>query len=278
MILQLIYFRIYANSAGLKALGVDAATPDPQGGKIEKDANAEPNGIMNGAGAVRAMLAKLGEVAAQQMIENVRLLMADLNRVGITAYQEFGGRAFSPHHIEPFKVLADRKQMTVRTFYNLWQEPSSPAEVDKAVETIRQMKPFQGDEWFDSTGYGEAVYFPLHDNLLMARANPSPDNMKLWRRIAQVVADRGMHLNVHAQLRGSIEAFLSEIEDINRMTPIKGLRWAISHADQIELQDIERLKRLNIAIQFAAEHSRRSDAQSARRAHGHHAAASYGAG
>src|SRR5258708_15446640 len=58
--LQLIYFRIYTNSAGLTALGIDDKSPDPRGGKIEKDASGQPTGELNGAGAVRGTLAKLG--------------------------------------------------------------------------------------------------------------------------------------------------------------------------------------------------------------------------
>ena len=43
--LQLIYFRIYTNTAGLKALGIDAGTPNPPGGTIVKDANGQPTGV-----------------------------------------------------------------------------------------------------------------------------------------------------------------------------------------------------------------------------------------
>src|SRR5450759_3893810 len=44
--LQLIYFRIYTNTAGLKELGIDANTPNPPGGTIVKDANGQPTGVL----------------------------------------------------------------------------------------------------------------------------------------------------------------------------------------------------------------------------------------
>src|SRR6266571_2505073 len=75
VVLQLIYFRIYANSRALAALGIDAASPDPAGGKIEKEANGQANGVLNGAGALRVVLARLGEVAADKMVDNARALM-----------------------------------------------------------------------------------------------------------------------------------------------------------------------------------------------------------
>ena len=234
--LQLIYFRIYTNSAGLKALGVDA-----------------PTGVLNGAPAVRATLSKLGEVANDRMITNARTLMADLNRVGVTSFIDMGGRGFREKYFEPFEALHRANALTTRVFYYTWHEPETPEQVDGVVAKIRQMKPFQGDDWFDQVGYGETVFFPLHDNLLAAKASPAPEGLAQWRRIAQAVADQGMALHVHAQLRGSIEAFLTEIEAINKVRPIRGLRWSLAHADQLEAKDLDRLRRLGMAVQI---HSR----------------------
>jgi predicted amidohydrolase YtcJ len=253
VLLQLIYFRVYTNSAGLKALGIDDKTPDPRGGKIEKDAAGQPTGEMNGGGAVATSLARLGKVASDTMTQNARQLMRDLNRLGITAYQDQGGRGFAPRYFEPIEALWKNRELTVRVFYNLWQEPLSPADVDPVIAKIKDMKPFQGDDWFDNTGYGETVYFPLHDSTLVAQTKPSVEAMAQWRRVAQAVADKRMHLNVHAQLRGSIEAFLSEMEEINKATSIKGLRWTFSHVDQLEPQDLDRLRRLGIDVEL---HSR----------------------
>jgi len=254
VLLQLIYFRIYTNSPGLKALAIDAATPDPPGGKIEKDVSGQPTGELNGAGAVRMALAKLGEVPMERMIQNARALLSDLNKMGITSFIDMGGgRGFQDKYFEPFRALARNHELTVRVFHHMWLQPESPADVDGVVAKIKAMKPFQGDDYLDNVGYGETVYFPLHDNLLVAAAKPTPEGMAQWRRIAQAVADAGMALNVHAQLRGSIEAFLTEIEAINKVKPMRGLRWAFSHVDQLESQDIERMRRLGM---YAQIHSR----------------------
>jgi predicted amidohydrolase YtcJ len=253
VLLQLIYFRVYTNSRGLAALGIDAATKDPAGGRIERDPAGQATGVMNGGGAVRAALGKLGDVAHVRMVANARVLMRDLNALGITAYQDMGGRGFTPRYFEPMRELDAKREMTVRIFYNLWQEPETPAQVDAALANIKALKPFQGNDWFDNTGYGETLYFPLHDSTLVKETRPSTQAMAQWRRVAQAVADKGMHLNVHAQLRGSIESFLAAIEEIDKTTPVKAFRWTFSHVDQLEAQDLDRLRRLGMAIQL---HSR----------------------
>jgi predicted amidohydrolase YtcJ len=251
--LQLFYFRVYANTAALKAMGVDATTPDPGGIKIEKDETGQPTGALNGGPAIGLLRDKLGEVARDKTVENAQLLMHDLNTMGITAFQDQGGTGMKASHIDAFRIAHDSGQMTVRSFYNYYEEPRSAADVDNLIARMGEIKPFQGDDWFDLTGYGETLYFPLHDALLAKAANPSADALKLWQRLGLALAKNGIHLNVHAQLRGSIEGFLTAMEAINKERPIKGLRWTFSHLDQAQPQDLERMKRLDI---YAQIHSR----------------------
>jgi predicted amidohydrolase YtcJ len=251
--LQLFYFRVYANSAALDAMGLQPGTPDPAGITIEKDAKGQLTGALNGGPAIGLLRAKLGEVARDKAAENVRNLMHDLNRIGITSFQDQGGTGIKLGHIEAFRAVHDSGQMTVRSFYNHYEEPRSAADVDELIGRMAQLKPFQGDDWFDLTGYGETLYFPLHDALLTKTANPSAEALQLWQRLGLGLAKNGIHLNVHAQLRGSIEGFLGAMEAINKERPIKGLRWTFSHLDQAQAQDLERMKRLDI---YAQIHSR----------------------
>jgi predicted amidohydrolase YtcJ len=234
-------------------MALQPGTPDPAGVSIEKDAKGQLTGALNGGPAIGLLRAKLGEVARDKASENVRHLMRDLNRMGITSFQDQGGTGIKPSHIEAFRAVHDSGQMTVRSFYNHYEEPRSAADVDELIGRMAQLKPFQGDDWFDLTGYGETLYFPLHDALLAKTANPSSEALQLWQRLGLGLAKNGIHLNVHAQLRGSIEGFLGAMEAINKERPIKGLRWTFSHLDQVQAQDLERMKRLDI---YAQIHSR----------------------
>jgi predicted amidohydrolase YtcJ len=251
--LQLFYFRVYANSAALKAMGIEASTPDPAGIKIEKDEKAQLTGALSGGPAIGLLRAKLGEVTRDKAVENVRNLMGDLNRLGITSFQDQGGTGIKASHIEAFRLVHDSGQVTVRSFYNYYEEPRSAADVDDLIGRMAKLKPFQGDDWFDLTGYGETLYFPLHDALLAKAANPSAEALQLWQRLGLALAKNGIHLNVHAQLRGSIDGFLGAMEAINKERPIKGLRWTFSHLDQAQAQDLDRMKRLDL---YAQIHSR----------------------
>ena len=68
--LQLFYFRVYANNAALKAMGIDVNTPDPANIKIEKDAQGQLTGALNGGASIGLLRSKLGEVARDKAVEN----------------------------------------------------------------------------------------------------------------------------------------------------------------------------------------------------------------
>jgi hypothetical protein len=54
-------------------------------------------------------------------------------------------------------------------------------------------------------------------------------------------------------MSAQIDAFLDAYEEINRIAPIKGLRWSFSHLDQVNAAQLERMKRLGMSAQI---HSR----------------------
>lgn len=247
--LQLLHLRVYANSAALKALGIDANTPDTANFKIGRDSQGRPTGVLNGAAAVFVLRSKLGEVSRAQRVENVRALMHDLNVMGITAFQDQGGTGFKPSDIEPFQLVHDAGQMTVRAFYNHYEEPNTPADVENLLRRLGRIKPFQGDDWFGLTGYGATMYSPLHDELPTPATIPTPAAMAQWRRLGLGLAQHGLPVNVHAQPHGSVEAMLGALKAINAVHSIRGLRWTFSHLDQVDAGELDRMKRLNLYVQ-----------------------------
>src|SRR5712692_9918670 len=59
VVLQAVYNHSYLNTAALMAAKIDGTTPDPQGGKIEKDASGKPTGVVRGPGGVAFVAAKI---------------------------------------------------------------------------------------------------------------------------------------------------------------------------------------------------------------------------
>jgi predicted amidohydrolase YtcJ len=253
VVLQAVYNQSYLNSAALKAAGIDAATPDPRGGRIEKDASGNPTGVVRGAGGVAFAAAKIPLPDREQWLANVRKFVAELNAMGITAWYDAGGRGMSEKHYQAYKTLADRGELNARAFWTTIRQPATSAEVDKVLAEIQQHTPFQGSDTFDNIGWGESVYQPATTNLLRNDFVVKPEDMREVRRIMQAIAEGGMFLNAHVEMENVIDAYLTELEAVNKVEPIKGLRWVFSHLDQVTDAQLGRMKRLGM---YAGLHSR----------------------
>jgi hypothetical protein len=253
VVLQSIYIHSYLNTAALKAAQIDESTPDPQNGKIEKDAGGKPTGIVRGAGGVAFVAAKIPLKDQEAWLVNTHKLVTYLNSLGITAWLDAGGRGMGAKHYEPYRHLAERGELNIRAFWTTIRMPVTPAQADAAIAEIAQQKPFQGSDYFDNVGWGEVVYAPVTTQLLRAASNTRPEDMAQYRRIALALAERGLYLNSHVEMHAAIDAFLDEFESINKERPIKGLRWSLSHLDQVDETQLERMKKLGISAQI---HSR----------------------
>lgn len=248
--LQAVYRHTYLNTTALKAANIDESTPNPRGGTIEKDAGGKLTGVVRGAGAVAFVAAKVPLAEKQQWLQNARDVVTYLNSVGMTAWMDAGGRGMSGAHYGPYKELADRGELNIRIYWQTIRQPGTPQDVDKVVSEIPGMKPFQGTDYFDNVGYGESVYTPINTQLLNPKANVRPEDFAQWGRIARALAQQGMYVNSHVEMEPAIDAFLNVYEEINAEKPIKGLRWAFSHIDQVTAAQIERMKRLGMSAQI----------------------------
>jgi predicted amidohydrolase YtcJ len=253
VVLQSVYNHSHLNSAALKAAKIDAETPDPPNGKIEKDASGKPTGLVRGPGGVAFVAAKVPLKDQEAWLANTRKLVTYLNSLGITAWGDAGGRGMSARHYEPYRHLAEKGELDVRVFWLTIRQPGTPEQVDRVLQEIAQQKPFQGNDYFDQIGWGESVYGPATTNTMRAASAMRPEDMAQVRRIGQALAERGLYLNAHVEMEPAIDAYLDEWEAINKIHPIKGLRWTFSHADQVTQAQLERMKKLGMSVQL---HSR----------------------
>jgi predicted amidohydrolase YtcJ len=253
VVLQAVYIRSYLNSTALKAAGIDATTPDPRGGAIEKDAAGAPTGVVSGAGGVAFVAAKIPLPDKEQWLANVRKYVTGLNAMGLTAWYDAGGRGVDSRHYDAYRTLAERGELNARAFWTTIRQPATPEQVDKVLAEIQQATPFQGSDYFENIGWGETVYGPATTQLLRGDFAVKPEDMRQVRRIVQTIAEGGMFLNAHVEMENAIDAYLTEMEAVNKVEPIKGLRWVLSHLDQVTDAQLERMKRLGL---YAGLHSR----------------------
>jgi len=250
--LQESYYQVFLNSPALQALGIEANKPDPQGfvqGSIMRDSGGRPTGVIRGdIPATRPVAAKLPKVAPEQLEASSRALVDDMNRAGLTAVGVPGCNA---DVLDIFQKWKAQGRLNIRIFCIDGTAAATPEQVDKALALIPKIKLFQGDSYIDNIFFGESVYGPLHDPMFATKSDPKPEQLEQWRRMAMEIAKAGLPLHVHAELHDTIDAFLDQIEAVNKEHPIKSLRWTLAHVNQINAAQLDRMKNLGM---YAAVH------------------------
>ena len=228
----------FFNSRGIEAMGL-AGMNQPW---IERDASGKPTGRINDPGLAQ-IANKIPRPAKETFRTNALALIGDLNRAGVTT----AGISGCPREAtEFFRDLGHKGELHFRFMCMVSAGGGGGGQegLQRAVEQIGQIKLFQGDNYIDDVMYGESI--ALSDNMLQPHTSYMPEQLANWRTLATAVAKAGLPLQQHATISETFPAFLDQIEAINKEHPIRNLRWAFAHMDQVSANDLERMKKLGM--------------------------------
>ena len=229
----------YVNSKTIEVMGLATKT-DPW---IQRDANGKPTGIISveGAGAI----SRARPEAPESIYEpGAMAMIKDLNKAGLTTV----GGPCPNEDLDAYRKWAGEGRLNFRFFCNANEPARNPMQADATIAKIPQLKKtmYQGNNFFQFYTYGEHAYQPVGDNMVAVKATAKPEEFAQWGRIAREIAKAGMSLNQHATLIDSIDGFLDQIEAIDKDIPVRNLRWALIHLDQLTPVQMERMKKLGM--------------------------------
>ncbi|MGH9254121.1 MAG: amidohydrolase [Vicinamibacterales bacterium] len=238
--LQASYYEAYVNSRALQLLGVSSETPG-----VVRDAAGGPTGRISEDG-FRPLVEKL-PIATDQDVEASTLgMIRELNQAGLTA---FGSAGCETDLLDRYRTWALQGQLNIRVF--CITTPPGGGNLDQFLPRIAQMKVFQGDSSVDHIAFGENFGGGLGDPMFRHRPETKAEDLAQWRRIVTEVARAGLPLHVHTNFTETIDAFLDQIEAVNKEYPVRNLRWVLAHFNQPNAGQLERMKRLGM---YAAVH------------------------
>jgi predicted amidohydrolase YtcJ len=231
----------FLNTRGIEAMGL-ASMNQPW---IERDAAGKPTGRINDPGLAQ-IANKIPRPPKDTFATNANALIRDLNRAGLTT----AGISGCPKEATDYFQELDKKgELTFRFMCMVnaagaGGEGSEADALQRIAEAIGRIKLFQGDNYIDDVMYGETL--SLTDNMLQTHTSYTPEQLNNWRILATEVAKHGMPLQQHATISETFPAFLDQIEIINKEYPIRNLRWAFAHLDQVSANDLVRMKKLGM--------------------------------
>ena len=251
-----LYDRALLNGAALQAAGITRDTPDPPGGRVERDANGNPTGMLiaePNAMILYSTLAKGPKLPVADQINSTRHFMRELHRLGITSVIDAGGGFQNyPDDYGVIQRLHDDQQMTVRIAYNLFTQ-NKGAELADFQKWAGLVKPYSGDSYLRHNGAGEMLAFSAADfeDFLQPRPDMAASMEKELGDVVRFLVDQRWPFRLHATYNETIDRALDVFEEINKDTPFNNLRWFFDHAETVSERNLERIKQLNggVAIQ-----------------------------
>lgn len=246
---------VLANACALQLAGLDDATADPPGGRLQRDAAGKLTGVL--VDAAQAILCeKIPAPTHERLVEATRAAIAECNRWGITAVAEPGcGDDVLLAHRE----LIGRGEYSIRNHAMLHDQPALVAAhmrrgiVDGAHDgrlSVRSVKMY-ADGALGSRG--AALLAPYSDEPANCGLILTPQS-----RIEEMTADalrHGFQVCVHAIGDRANRIVLNAFEAALRRAGGGDPRLRVEHAQVIALDDIPRFATLGIIASVQATHA-----------------------
>jgi predicted amidohydrolase YtcJ len=114
----------WVNSKALELAGIDAATPDPDGGRIERDPDGTPTGTLHewARSAVERLVPPTTEAERQAAIA---IAQRHLHALGITGWIDAW---VEPREEASYRAFAGRGELSARVVGSLWWRPGEGVE------------------------------------------------------------------------------------------------------------------------------------------------------
>ncbi len=243
-----------ANTTALKMAGIDAGTPDPPEGRIERDAAGEPTGILREL-AINLVREVVAPPQAAQVMEAFEEAAGALHRRGVTGIHDIrlmadkdGARAF-----QTFQKLERDSRLDLRCWVTL------PGHQLDDIIGLGLRTGFGNDrlrvghvKFFCDGGMGARTAWMIDPFLDAGCGMPLMDMASLARDIDKA-DDAGLSVMVHAvgdranrELINIFEALASR--RAHSGSPSTPIPHRIEHVQMIRPEDADRLRRLNLAL------------------------------
>lgn len=244
----------WANSKALKIAGITRDTLDPPGGKIEKDDNGDPSGVL--IDTAMYLLTKQIPIADEAEL-NAQLDAATqhLLSLGVTSMHDAG---INQNVYNFYIKSAQQKKLGIRIYAML-------SAVDPQIEAMLKAGYINDQNDFLSIrsvkGYGDGALGSRGAALLQPYSD-QPNNSGLLvtqehqlKPLFDLVISNKFQLNFHAIGDRANRIALDQYADTFKRLGGRELRHRIEHAQVVSLDDIPRFKQLNIIPAMQPTHA-----------------------
>jgi predicted amidohydrolase YtcJ len=250
------------NSTLLAKAGITRDTPQPDNGKIIKDENGEPTGLVLGASQLLRSFRRYKPRTHADIVWAIKAMQKAYNKVGITSACD---RAQGAEGFRAYQDVHDKGEMTVRTNVTYYiSGGGTPADIAERVREIPFVTGW-GDDWLrvgpikthvdggiligtafmrEPWGMNTMIYGYVDPDYRGIQA-VTAENLAEMARVAN---ELGWQMTAHATGGGAIDLLLDAYEEADKVKPIRGRRFNLMHANFPNERAIERAKKLGVVF------------------------------
>ena len=261
-----VYFRTgpdaSLNSLALKLSGIDKDFRIPQGvlGRIERNKNGEPTGIIRGGASLIKFRESQKRPTRTDERRRLKQLIADYNKVGLTSIVD---RNASADAVTLYEDLLDDNELTARVFLSYainaqWPLEDIEATISKLSRHpkhsynpmlwLRGVKFFMDGGMLTGSAYmrepwGVSEVYSITDpNYRGLRFVPSGKAYAITR----LALTHGLQPTAHSVGDGAVHALIDAYEEINDEFRVREMRPCITHANFMSPEAIEKMAEIGI--------------------------------
>ncbi|MBI1366250.1 MAG: amidohydrolase family protein [Alphaproteobacteria bacterium] len=248
---------LVANSAAMKAAGVDEETPDPDGGRIEKDARGRPTGMF--VDNAMSLLASLQATPSEKQKE-------EAYRTGAGVYAAHGWTGLHNMSVDPADVsiidrLAASGDVPIRVYNALdkegldWLIENAP-HTDSTGRVVTRAMKLYADGALGSRGAAlTAPYSDMPDSsgLLLMHHDEAEQMLQRALRAGVQVATHAIGDRANHQMLDWYQEAFKAVPASQRK--VAEPRWRIEHAQILLLGDIPRFAELGVIPSMQPSHA-----------------------
>lgn len=247
----------WVNSAALRLCGLNADTPDPEGGYVGRDDEGQPNGLLFET-AMDLVSERIPKPDPDELADLMATAQRKVLAAGLTGLHDFDG----PDCLQALQILRERGDLALRVTKQINCEW-----IDHAL--LSGLRSGFGDDWLRLGAqkiFADGALGP-RTALMLAPYDDDPDNLGVAvveREEMQALVSRasaaGFASTIHAIGDRAVHDVLDVFETARQEEAGRGqapgdLRHRIEHVQLIHPQDIGRLKSLGLVASMQPLHA-----------------------
>lgn len=243
----------FANARAMELAGIDATTPDPEGGEIVRDANGQPTGALRETAEGLVAGLRAVDLAPSHASQVVRLAGEECLSKGITSFQDAGS---SFGLIDVYGRMADAGDLPVRLWVMVRESNEAMAE---SLDRYRMIG--RGGGFLTVRGIKRSIDGALgaHGAWLLDPYEDMPESaglnttsLEVMEETARLAREHDFQFCVHAIGDRANRETLDLFERV--LAGDRTRRWRIEHAQHLHPDDVPRFAELGVIASMQAVH------------------------